>query len=215
MYGMHRADLLNVLTASLPSGAVRTGHRCIEFEQDAASAHLKFANRESADADIVIAADGIHSVLQKCVVEPNPPEYSGVGAYRGLIPREKLPDWPEGTHQVWMGEGKHFIVYPVRSGQLLNYVGFVPTRNKTIKSWSAIGDLDELAASFRAILHATMAAIVTALLVIVAFVSAMLHFAHEYGVALLFILALSFFFLSLLDLARETRIGLHEFDYHA
>ena len=47
-----------------------------------------------------------------------------------------------------MGEGKHFIVYPVRSGQLLNYVGFVPTRNKTIESWSAIGDLDELAASF-------------------------------------------------------------------
>jgi Protein of unknown function (DUF2721) len=67
----------------------------------------------------------------------------------------------------------------------------------------------------RAILHATMTAIVTALLVIVAFVSAMLHFTHEYGVAILFILALSFFLLSLLDLARETRIGLHEFDYLA
>ena len=67
----------------------------------------------------------------------------------------------------------------------------------------------------RAILYATMAAIVTALLVIVAFVSAMLHFAHEYGVALLFVLALSFFLLSLLNLARETSIGLHEFDYHA
>lgn len=148
MYGMHRADLLNVLAASLPSGAVRTGHRCIEFEQDAASAHLKFANRESAEADIVIAADGIHSALQKYVVEPNPPEYSGVRAYRGLIPREKLPGWPEGAHQVWMGDGKHFIVYPVRSGQLLNYVGFVPTRNETIELWSAVGDLDELAASF-------------------------------------------------------------------
>ena len=61
----------------------------------------------------------------------------------------------------------------------------------------------------------TMTAIVTALLVIVAFVSAMLHFTHEYGVAILFILALSFFLLSLLDLARETRIGLHEFDYLA
>ncbi|HMM90784.1 DUF2721 domain-containing protein [Bradyrhizobium sp.] len=67
----------------------------------------------------------------------------------------------------------------------------------------------------RAVLHATIAAIVTALLVIVAFVSAMLHFAHEYGVALLFIVALTFFLLSLLDLARETRIGLHEFDHHA
>ncbi len=49
---------------------------------------------------------------------------------------------------MWMGDGKHFIVYPVRSGQLLNYVGFVPTRNVTIESWSAVGDREELAASF-------------------------------------------------------------------
>jgi salicylate hydroxylase len=47
-----------------------------------------------------------------------------------------------------MGDGKHFMVYPVRSGRLLNYVGFVPTRNETIESWSATGDSDELAASF-------------------------------------------------------------------
>ncbi|MBB4365828.1 hypothetical protein GGD65_006897 [Bradyrhizobium sp. CIR18] len=47
-----------------------------------------------------------------------------------------------------MGDGKHFMVYPVRSGRLLNYVGFVPTQNETAESWSAIGDLGELAASF-------------------------------------------------------------------
>jgi hypothetical protein len=47
-----------------------------------------------------------------------------------------------------MGDGKHFMVYPVRSGRLLNYVGFVPTRDETIESWSAAGDRDELAASF-------------------------------------------------------------------
>ena len=47
-----------------------------------------------------------------------------------------------------MGDGKHFMVYPVRSGQLLNYVGFVPTTDETVESWSAIGDRDELAASF-------------------------------------------------------------------
>ncbi len=67
----------------------------------------------------------------------------------------------------------------------------------------------------KALFYATIAAIVTALLVIVAFVSAMLHFAHEYGVALLFVLALAFFLLSLIYLARETSIGLHEFDHHA
>ena len=149
MYGMHRADLLNVLAACLPSDTVRTGHRCIKLEQNAVSAQLKFANRETAEADIVIAADGIHSTLQKYVVEPNPPEYSGVRAYRGLIPRDKLPGWREEAHQVWMGDGKHFIVYPVRSGQLLNYVGFVPTRNETLESWSAVGDRDEFAASFK------------------------------------------------------------------
>lgn len=67
----------------------------------------------------------------------------------------------------------------------------------------------------RAIFHATIAAIVTALLVIVAFVSAMLHLAHEYGVAILFVLALSFFLLSLIGLARELSIGLHDFDHYA
>ncbi|MEH2468658.1 salicylate hydroxylase [Nitrobacteraceae bacterium AZCC 2161] len=148
MYGMHRADLLNALAAALPPSAIRTGHRCIGFEQSDAAAQLKFANGETAEADIVIAADGIQSVLQNYVVEPKSPEYSGVRAYRGLIPREKLPGWRDEAHQVWMGDGKHFMVFPVRSGRLLNYVGFVPTTNQIIESWSAVGDRDELAASF-------------------------------------------------------------------
>lgn len=67
----------------------------------------------------------------------------------------------------------------------------------------------------QSIFYSTVCAIVTGLLIIVAFVSAMLHFAHEYGVALLFIVALVFFVLSLVNLARETRIALHDFDYHA
>ncbi|MDP9995254.1 2-polyprenyl-6-methoxyphenol hydroxylase-like FAD-dependent oxidoreductase [Variovorax boronicumulans] len=47
-----------------------------------------------------------------------------------------------------MGDGKHFMVFPLRRGELLNYVGFVPTTNETAESWSAVGDRDELAASF-------------------------------------------------------------------
>jgi salicylate hydroxylase len=148
MYGMHRADLLNTLAATLPKSSIRTGHRCVGLEQNAEAAQLTFANGEVAEADIVIAADGIQSVLQKYVVEPTPPEYSGVRAYRGLVARDKLPGWREEAHQVWMGDGKHFMVFPVRSGRLLNYVGFVPTKNETAESWSAVGDRDEFAASF-------------------------------------------------------------------
>jgi salicylate hydroxylase len=148
LYGMHRADLLNAIAATLPKSSIRTGHRCVGFEQNADAAQLKFANGETAEADIVIAADGIQSVLQKYVVEPTPPEYSGVRAYRGLVTRDKLPGWREEAHQVWMGDGKHFMVFPVRSGRLLNYVGFVPTKTETVESWSAVGDRDEFAASF-------------------------------------------------------------------
>jgi salicylate hydroxylase len=148
LYGMHRADLLRLLATSLPSTVIRSGYRCIAFEQDASFARLRFANGQTEAADVVIAADGIQSTLQGCVVEPSRPEYSGVRAYRGLIPRESIPEWPKEAHQVWMGDGKHFMVYPVRGGRLFNYVGFVPTRSETIESWSAIGDRDELVASF-------------------------------------------------------------------
>ena len=148
LYGMHRADLLRVLAEALPQGSIRTDHRCTGFEQNAVGAKLIFANGNTVETDVVIAADGIQSSLQQYVVEPSVPEYSGSRAYRGLIASEKLPEWRKEAHQVWMGDGKHFTVFPVRSGRLLNYVGFVPTKNETVESWSAIGDRAELAVSF-------------------------------------------------------------------
>ena len=62
----------------------------------------------------------------------------------------------------------------------------------------------------RSILCATICAITTTVLVIVAFVTAYLGFQHEYGIAILFVVALVFFAAALVDLARETRIALHE-----
>ena len=61
-------------------------------------------------------------------------------------------------------------------------------------------------------LFSTISAITTSVLVIVAFVSAYFNVAHEYGVAVLFVLALVFFTASLINLARDTRIALHEID---
>ena len=147
-YGMHRADLLEVFATALPRESIHTGHRCVALHQEGAAARLEFANGRSAEADVVIAADGIQSVLQRYVVGPKPSEYSGSRAYRGLVARDELPGWLDEAHQVWMGDGKHFMVFPVRGGQLLNYVGFVPTSSQTVESWSAVGDRDELAASF-------------------------------------------------------------------
>ena len=49
--------------------------------------------------------------------------FSRVVAYRGLVP--SVEGYPAGTLRMWVGEGKHFLAFPVRAGRLLNYVGFV------------------------------------------------------------------------------------------
>jgi salicylate hydroxylase len=144
--GIHRADLLGLLAGQLRPGTVRTGHRCTGFRQDDASATAVFADGTTATADVVIGADGIHSVLQGFVVAPAEPVFSGVVAYRGLVPR--LAEYPAGTIRMWMGEGRHFLVFPVRAGQLLNYVGFVSSDTAVRESWSAPGDPAALAAHF-------------------------------------------------------------------
>jgi high-affinity K+ transport system ATPase subunit B len=65
----------------------------------------------------------------------------------------------------------------------------------------------------KSIFFSTISAIITSILVIVAFVTADLNVRHEYGVAILFVLALCFFTASLVNLARETLIALHEYDH--
>lgn len=146
-YGMHRADLLGMLVERLPASIVHTGHRCIGFAQDDAEAVLTFANGARASADVVIAADGIHSTLQQFVVAPSPPRFSGSMAHRGVVPAASVA-WPPGAMRNWLGAGKHFLVFPVRAGELVNYVGFVSTDERMKESWSAPGDPADLAREF-------------------------------------------------------------------
>jgi salicylate hydroxylase len=146
-YGLHRADLLQMLVDRLPGDVVKTGHRCVGFAQDDERAVVSFANGERVAADVVVAADGIHSTLQRYVVAPSAPLPSGSMAYRGVIPVARV-SWPAGAMRNWLGAGKHFLVYPVRAGQLLNYVGFVPTDEQMKESWSAPGDPAALAREF-------------------------------------------------------------------
>jgi hypothetical protein len=67
----------------------------------------------------------------------------------------------------------------------------------------------------RAILWAVIGSIAVSILVIVAFASAFFEIQHERGVAVLFVISLGAFTISLVDLAREVRIALSEFDHYA
>jgi salicylate hydroxylase len=139
-FGMHRADLVEMLAESLPAPIVHTGCRCCGFEQDGSTARVAFANGASVAADIVIGADGIHSELRPYVFPPSRPVFSGSVAYRGLVAHECVPHWPTERWQMWLGPGKHFLAFPVRAGQIINYVGFVPADQEMKESWSAPGD---------------------------------------------------------------------------
>ena len=145
--GVHRADMVAVLAAALSPGVVHTSHRCVRFSQHDEFAVVSFDNGVSVKADVVIAADGIHSVLQRHVVDATVPVFSGTVAYRGLIPTSRLQGWPEYLVS-WGGGGKHLLVFPIRRGELLNYVGFVPADEHMRESWSAPGDPATLAAEF-------------------------------------------------------------------
>lgn len=148
VYGMHRADLLDLLAQGLPEGTVRTGQRCVGFDQDSTRARAVFADGSTVEADGIVAADGIHSALQGSVVDPADPVYSGFVAYRGVVPSSAAPSWGTDVQMVWMGERQHFMVYPVRSGRMLNYVGFLPHVATVEESWSGRGDIEELRAAF-------------------------------------------------------------------
>ena len=148
-FGMHRADMVDLLAAGLPAGVVRTGKRGVGFEQQGDIARVTFADGSTAEADIVIAADGIHSELRHNVVPPSRPVFHGSVAYRGVLPHALIPDWPTDAWLMWLGKGKHFLTFPVRAGQLINYVGFVPADEEMKESWSAPGDPDVLRARIR------------------------------------------------------------------
>lgn len=148
-FGMHRADLIELFANALPDDIVRTDHRCVGFEQNASKARVAFANGATAEADIVIGADGIHSEMRAHVFPPSQPVFSGSVAYRGLVPADQVPEWPAGRWEMWMGNHRHFLVYPLRAGKLINYVGFVPADAEMKESWSAPGDPDSLRLEFR------------------------------------------------------------------
>jgi salicylate hydroxylase len=145
---MHRADLVDFLAKALPAGVVHTGHRGVAFEQAGDVAKVSFANGAVAEADVVVAADGIHSELRPYVFPPSRPVFHGSVAYRGVLARERVPDWPTDAWLMWLGKGKHFLTFPVRAGQLINYVGFVPADQEMKESWSAPGDPDVLRREF-------------------------------------------------------------------
>lgn len=148
LLGLHRADFIDLLTSMIPKEQIHLEHRVKTVRDVKSSVEIEFENGQREEFDVVIGADGIHSTIRESMAGPSDPVYSGSVVYRGLVESARLPETWVMTHQIWMGEGKHFMAYPVRQRQLINFVGFMPRDESVAESWSAEGDLDDLITAF-------------------------------------------------------------------
>ncbi|MDX3639650.1 FAD-dependent monooxygenase [Streptomyces sp. MB09-02B] len=147
-YTVHRADLHTMLAEALPPGTVRVGHRLERFTDTGEVVRLEFADETTAETDVLIGADGVHSVVRRAVAGPDTAVFSGQSAFRGLIARDQVPGLPGDTLLLWAGPDARLLVYPVRGGRFLTFVAVVPDPHRRLESWSEPGDLDTLDAVF-------------------------------------------------------------------
>jgi salicylate hydroxylase len=147
---LHRGEFQQVLADALPSDALHMGRSCIGATEHSGGVRVEFADGTTVDADLLIGADGIHSRLQGKVTHAAEPVSEGIMAYRGLIPAERLHGIADmNASSMWLGRQQSFLAYPVSAGRLLNIVAFVPTNLTVAESWTAPGDVAELAAAYR------------------------------------------------------------------
>ena len=159
-YTAHRADLLQMLLQALQSmdgGAVVGDRRCTAVQQSGGQVELQFQSRDghhhSVAADVAIGADGIHSAVRAAVraavLPPAEARFSGLSAFRCLVPATDAPAMAlRPVQTLWLGPGRHFVHYPISGGRLVNVVAIVPAGEWRTESWTAEGQVADLAAAF-------------------------------------------------------------------
>jgi salicylate hydroxylase len=149
-YTFHRADLLDALASGLDTGDIHLGHRLAGIEGRNDSTMLAFDNGARVEADYVIAADGVRSVIRRTLYGDDNPTYTGQMVWRALLDSNDVPaDILEPTgHIQWVGPGRHLISYYIRAKKLVNIVTQQDTDEWVDEGWSTRGDPDEMRASF-------------------------------------------------------------------
>jgi salicylate hydroxylase len=148
-YTAHRADLLDVIRSAVPTEAIRLGRRVTEVRLAGERPVLRFSDGEIMTPDVLIGADGIHSIVRAAVAESVPPTYSGLCAFRGLVPAGQAPAFAlRPAHTLWLGPAHHLVHYPISGGRFVNLVAFAPAGDYTVESWTATATTQEFLAEF-------------------------------------------------------------------
>lgn len=110
---IHRADLLAALHAAVPAGSLHSGVTVSRVRLDGTVVH----SRGESGADLIVGADGIHSVTRRSIWPDGPaPRYAGYTAWRIVTP----PVPVDGSSESW-GSGERFGYSPLPDGRIYCY----------------------------------------------------------------------------------------------
>ncbi len=147
---MHRGDLHEALLSAVPAECIHLGRKLAAIAAHGPRTGLTFADGTEIDADLVIGADGVHSLIREYVVGPDQARFTGRVAYRTTYPLALLRDVEMTTSRTkWWGSDRHIVIYLVTPDEVY-FTTSTPERADWItrESWSAKGDLGELRAGF-------------------------------------------------------------------
>lgn len=152
MYGypyltVYRPDLLSALingVRAIKPDAIHLGCPVAGITQNEDSASLILADGREITGDIVIGADGVKSTIRNALWGPDNPTFAGMIAWRSVIPMKNLPaHMQKMVGSTWIGPGGHAVNYPLRGGELMNFIGTVHRDDWQIESWNIEGDVEE------------------------------------------------------------------------
>ena len=146
---MHRADLQNMMLERVKGNTLHTGKACVEAGNTDEGAYAKFVDGDSIEADLIIGADGIRSVVRDSLFGSQPPHFTGCVCWRGLVPIEAVANIPYVKDlAAWWGPHGHVVHYRVRRGELVNFVAHYDSDAWTEESWTRECTRDELISTF-------------------------------------------------------------------
>jgi 2-polyprenyl-6-methoxyphenol hydroxylase-like FAD-dependent oxidoreductase len=124
-----RAELHRALVGALDDGCLHLGAECADFVQDDAGVTVRMVDGREERGDVLIAADGLHSVVRTQQLgegRPHYPPYAGYTIWHAIIPRDD-PRVPRGVFRLLFGCGSRFAYYYVdRHRVYRSGIGYVP-----------------------------------------------------------------------------------------
>jgi 6-hydroxynicotinate 3-monooxygenase len=158
----HRADLHRVMCDTVPADRIKFGKKLVGIDRLRSQLKLIFADGDTAFADAVIGADGVHSVVREELLGSEKPRYTGAVAFRSVFPAQRLGDLVLDDDTKWWADDRHIVIYFLtRRRDEVYFVTGVPEDDWKIESWSTTGSLEELHAAF-AEFHPTVRQVVHA-----------------------------------------------------